>query len=306
MKLKRSILLVALATVASAAFAQNLFSNQSASVNQVALFSSSTALNGSAAPAGGFYSELQTDGAPAPNTIANTSAGFSVHTIGPTGTNFRLADDFAVTGPGWNVTGVKVYAYATGTALATNWLTGGNLRIWNGRPGESTSSVIFDSGALTSSQIGHSNTFTTNAGTGNHYRIFNSSPGTSAPGSTRSIREFTFNLNLNLGAGTYWIDYQLERLVGTTYSTVFNPSTTHQGVRGVAGANALQFNGTAWVSAIDAGIIVPANTTPAAGSADVAQEIPFVLTGQPVPEPMTMAVLALGALAARRKKNKKA
>ena len=296
--MNRILALAGVAALASAAFAQNLYSNQSANANVVALHATTTSFSGTAAPAGGFFTELQSDGAALPNTVLNTSAGFSVHNGGTSTSNFRLADDFPVTGPGWNVSGIKVYAYATGAVLP--WLTGGDLNIWNGRPGDAGSSVVWSSGALTAAQIGQNTAITTNAGTGNLFRIFNSSPGTSPAGTTRQVVEFTFNIpSLTLGAGSYWIDYQLLR--GT--ATVFNPSTTHAGVRGVAGANGRQFTGTAWGDMLDTGVLPPAPNNLGTLSS-VAQEVPFIVTGEPVPEPMTMTVLALGAVAALRRKRK--
>jgi hypothetical protein len=296
--MNRILIIAGVSALATTAFAQNLFSNQSANVNVVALHASTTAASGAAAPAGGFFTELQSDGAALPNTVLNTSAGFSVHNTGVAGQNFRLADDFTVTGPGWNVSGIKVYAYATGAALP--WLTGGDLNIWNGRPGDAGASVVWSSGSLTSAQIGQNTSITTNAGTGNLFRIFNSNPGTSPAGTTRQVVEFTFNIpSLTLGAGSYWIDYQLLR--GTL--AVFNPSTTHAGVRGVAGANGRQFNGTAWTDMLDTGVLPPAPNNLGTLSS-VAQDVPFVVTGEPVPEPMTMTVLALGAVAALRRKRK--
>jgi hypothetical protein len=79
----------------------------------------------------------------------------------------------------------------------------------------------------------------------------------------------------------------------------FAPSTTHQDVRGITGANARQFSlGTGlWTDVIDTG-----NPSTAA---DVAQDMPFIISGEAVPEPMTMGVLALGAAALAARKRRK-
>lgn len=278
----KKLAIFALAAVASSSFAQ-LYSNQSSNASIAQLNAVSTALSGAAAPAGSYWSEVQNSSP----TESNTSAGFSVHT------GFRLADDFTVTAPAWNVSSISVYAYATGTTAP--WLTGGNLKIWNAAPNASGASVVYDSGALTAGQIGQTTQINTASGVGEIYRIFNTvapAPG-SVVGTTRKIYQFTFNVgSLNLASGTYWIDYQLLR--GT--ATVFAPSTTHAGLRGVSGANGLQQNGTTWAAMIDSG-------NPATAP-DVAQEVPFLVNGQAVPEPGTMIALGAGlaAVAARRRR----
>ena len=300
--MKRTLIVIAAVSLVGSAFAQNLYSNQSANVNQVALFSSSTSASGANAPAGAFFNELQSDGAAAPNTVLNTSAGSSVY-LGTAPTGFRLADDFTITDPSWNVTGVSVFAYATGAA--PGWMTGGDLNIWSGRPGDAGSSIVWSSGALTSSQIATNLNIASSAGTGAHYRIFNSNPGTSAPGTTRQINEFTFSLpSLSLAAGSYWIDYQLVR---TANGVIFNPNTTHRDVRGVAGANARQFIASTgvWQDVLDAGILPPAPNN-LGTLTSVNQDLPFYIQGEAVPEPATMTLLGLGAaaLVARRRKQK--
>lgn len=300
--MNRLLLLAGAMAIAAPTFAQNIFSNQSANPNQVALHSSPTSLSGVAAPAGAFFTELQSDGVAMPGTVLNTSAGFGVGKASATADNFRLADDFTITDPAWIVNGIKVYAYATGAT--SPWLTGGSLNIWTGRPGDSTSSILWSSGALSAANIGQSTSITTNAGTGQHFRLFNSSPGTSVPGTTRLIHEFTFATpNLNLLPGTYWIDYQLERVSGTTFGAVFNPSTTHAGVRGVAGANARQLLSTGWIDVVDSGLLPPNGTGTLTG---VTQDVPFVVTGEVIPEPATMTLLALGAAAIAAKRRRKA
>lgn len=283
-EMKKTILLALSVVVSSTAFGQNLFSNQSSNVNVAALNAVATSGSGVAAPAGGFWSECQTDG----SGFANTNAGF-----GYTGA-LRLADDFTVTGAGWNLTGMKIYSYLTGGTA--NPLTGGSLNIWSGRPGDTGAAII---GTGTFNTTGATDIIRVNAAgtTGNIFRVFNTTiPATvggtaTPPGTTRRVWENSFSISMTLAPGTYWVD-----VAGVGGG--FMPGTTHQGLRGVTGANGRQFNGS-WVDLTDLG-------QPTGGPA-FAQDIPFVLQGTVVPEPASMAALSLGALALiRRRRNKKA
>lgn len=288
----KRILIVALsATIASSAFGVNLYSNQSSNVNVAALNFSTTTRSGVTAAAGTMWSEVQANGAGV-QLESNTTAGVSVAFNGTsTTTGFRVADDFTVSGAGWNVSGIAVFAYQTGATA--NPFTGGNLNIWSARPGDSGAVIIGT--ATWSNSVDQLQLDANTVGIGN--RIFNTNspaPG-SAPGTTRRIWQNNFTLSQTLAAGTYWIDYQLV----TASGVAFAPNTTHQDVRGVAGANARQFSlaTSTWTDLIDTG-------NPATAP-DVAQDMPFIISGEAVPEPMTMGVLALGAAALAARKRRK-
>lgn len=226
---------------------------------------------GVAAPAGTQWSELFT---------GNTAAGASIHVTGTSGA-FRLADDFTLPAAA-DLTSITAFAYMTGSA-DTALFTSGNIRIWNGRPGDVGSSVVFGD-TTTNRVVGSALT--------NIYRIFSTDNSTgggvnSAPGTTRRIKTAVFNVTgLTLPAGTYWVDYQISPVAPAT--TVFHPYVTLTDQRGKAGANARQFVTTAsWQDLLDAG-------DPAA-LPDIPQDIVFRVDGI-IPEPASLAFVALGGL----------
>lgn len=293
--MRKTILLAMSLAFVSSAFGQNLYSNQSSNVNVAQLNAVGLTRSGVAATAGNYWSECQSNGAGV-QLESNTSAGFSVY-LGTGTTQFRLADDFTVAAGGWSLTGVKVYAYQTGST--SNPFIGGDLNIWNGRPGDTGSTIV---GTGTFGSVSNAITvFDASGGltSGSVFRIFNTNspaPGT-VQGTTRQVREVTFNVaSLNLaGGGTFWIDYQLAITGG---AAAFNPAATFQDLRNNGTENGRQFNGATglWSDMIDTG-------NPAA-AADVLQDVPFILTGQPVPEPATIAALGLGAMALIRRRRK--
>lgn len=229
------------------------------------LATGSTTKSGVAAPAGTQWSEVQNDTG---NTAeANTTSGVGCQIIPTTTTNNRCADDFTVpAGRAWLIDSVVVYAYQTGAGTAASPITAVNFQIWNGRPGDAGSTVIF--GDTTTNRL-TSSVFT------NIYRIFNTvapPPGT-APGTTRAIWANTATVSpaLRLQPGTYWIDFQVN--AGTTGN--FTPAATVVGARTQAGWNAIQNTGAGWAAIVDTGNPM---TAP-----DVALDLPFQINGTLVP-----------------------
>lgn len=231
--------------------------------------------SGVAAPAGFVWSEVASRaGEPG---ASNTTAGFSV--LGP---GFRLADNFTVTGPGWNVNSIRVFAYQTGSVA--NPFNGARLQIWNGRPGDVGSTVVF--GDLTTNRLGATSDT-------NIYRVFNTTvppPGT-APGTTRLVRALDLTVGTALAAGTYWLDWSVTVSTGTS---AFGPSVTIAGQGNRPGDNGRQWTGTAWADMIDAG-------NPAT-ALDLIQDIPFIIDGTVVPTPGAAAVFGLAGLAGLRRR----
>lgn len=217
-----------------------------------------TTKSGVAAPAGKQWSEAQNNGGDTSN--ANTNAGFSCSAAAPA----RCADNFVVpVGETWTINQVIVYGYQTGAAAGTSPFTAATLQIWNGRPGDPGSTVIFGDTAT--------NRLATSTDT-NSYRIFNTvapPPGT-VSGTTRIIWQNNLNVSpgLALTSGNYWIDFQLTAS-GTGAS--FTPPVTIVDTRYTPFQNGRQFFTGAWTDLIDAG-------NPAT-AVDVPQDLPFQLDG---------------------------
>lgn len=223
-----------------------------------------TSKSGVAAPAGAQWSEVQNF---AGNTTqSNNAAGSAVNQA-----TFRLADDFVIpVGETWTINSVNTFAYLTGGG-ATTPFTAATLRIWDGRPGDAGSNIIF--GDTTTNRLGASTDTNT-------FRIFNSAfpPPGSAPGTTRRIWQNTLTVSpaLVLTAGDYWIDWATT--VNSNAATAhFSPGTTIVDTRGTLIMNARQSNAGVWVDAVDIG--EPAATPQPNVVPDAALDFPFKLDG---------------------------
>lgn len=223
------------------------------------LATGATTAGGTAAPVGTQWSEVQND--TGNTTESNTTLGTSCSVT--TATVFRCADNFTVpAGQTWTIDRVIVYVYQTGFAGTTSPITAGTLQIWNGRPGDGGSTVIF--GDTTTNRLGTSSDALM-------FRTSNSLvPTPTVPGTTRKIWETNLTVSpaLALTAGTYWVDWN------TSVSGLgahFAPPGTVVGARTQPGWNARQFTGTAWQDSLDTG-------NPATAP-DVALDFPFKLGG---------------------------
>lgn len=215
--------------------------------------------NGTTAPAGKQWSEVQNDNGN--TTQSNTLAASGCQAV--TGGNNRCADDFTVpVGETWTISSVTVYIIQQ--AATANPVSNMNLRIWNGRPADAGSAIIF--GDTTT------NRFVSSTDT-NVLRIFNSAvPANTTPRTDLTIWEVKIAVapSAVLTAGTYWIDFQTRP---TPEAAQFTPLTTYVGTRSVPLNNARQFTSStnAWANVIDAG-------NPAS-AIDVQLDIPFKLEG---------------------------
>lgn len=144
----------------------------------------------------------------------------------------RVADDFTVPAPGWNVSTITFFTYQTGSTT-TCTITDARVQIWNGPPNAGGVVVFGDT---------TTNRFASCAFT-NIYRDSE----TSALNSTRPIMAVTTTVSTNLPAGTYWVDVQLG---GSLASGPWIPPITITG-QSTTG-NAMQWT-TAWANVMDTG-----------------------------------------------------
>ncbi len=178
-------------------------------------------------------------------TVGLTSRGFNHSLTG----GYRVADDFTITGPSWNVTAIRFYPYMGGSPTAPSPVVGVNLQIWNGSPDLPASAVVF--GDTTTNRL----TISTFA---NIYRRLESQP----TDATRPVMTAIAAVVTALPPGTYWLDWQVDGDVA--YTGPWAPPVTIDGQTNTG--NALQFVSPAWQPAVDAGLLT-------------ALGLPFVIEG---------------------------
>jgi len=188
------------------------------------LSTGATASNGTAAPAGYTWSEVQ---------AGNVNAGFGAQIANSN----SLADDFTIAAGTWTISKFTFFGYSTGYTGATSPFNELRFQIFNTDPSTGTPVPVF--GDLTTNRLSSSSTALM-------YRIFNATTGT-----TREIWKMEANVNIVLPAGTYWVEWQTG--VNTGLTSNFTPSSTVVGSVTQPGNNALQHNSTSntWTPVVD-------------------------------------------------------
>ncbi len=163
--------------------------------------------------------------------------------------NFRVADEFTITGNDWTITSLHFFAYQTGEIAST--ITSVNLRIWDGIPGMAGSNVVF--GDTTTNVL----TNTTNSGI---LRVNQDNAGANVD---RQIADTMISINLTLPAGTYWLDWQSD---GSGLSGPFVPHITIPGQLTTGNALLSTDNGVNYSNLLDTGSLTQ-------------QGLPFIIRG---------------------------
>lgn len=167
--------------------------------------------------------------------------------------NFRVADDFLVSGGAWNIDSISVNVYATNGDPNKPPFTDFNANIWDGPPGVDGSNIVATS-------TGFENLEWTGV-----YRVFN---GAGNLGSTaRAIMQVDLLFDdLSLEPGFYWVDWQAdtETSAWANYVMDVNPNDPDDPI--TRGGNARQLIATGWVDLT-------------VGDAEASPDFPFVVTG---------------------------
>lgn len=187
-------------------------------------------------------------------------------------TAFHEADDFTVGAGGWNINAIRAFAYQTGSTT-TSTFTGLYVQIWDGSPGNGGNVVWGD--------------MTTNLMSGTSWTNIYRTSGTDSQGSTRPIMHVdATGLNINLGAGTYWIEFAM---TGTLGSGPWIPLVSDPNQLIAGNARTFTVATATWADTLDA-------------TSQLGVEFPFLLEGTVIPTPGAIALLGLAGLASRRRR----
>ncbi len=174
--------------------------------------------------------------------------------------NNFVADDFAVSGPGWNVESLSFFSYQS---FAGSAYTFSSVN-WSVISGDVNSGTVVASGTGTAAANGGLQ----------GYRVTS----TTLTNTDRAI--FRLNVDVadfNLAAGNYWVRWSMN---GALASGPWAPPTAD----GAFGNAQQGLAGAAFASVVDAGD-------------GLGVEFPFIISGSVVPEPGTWALMIAGGLA---------
>jgi len=228
-----------------------------AGVSSAAIFENGPVINGNSGGAGGDM----------PNSILTSSEtlfGFGTQSF----LGNMMADNFTVTGAGWNVSRLAFYSYQSFATTGFTF-TGANVSIVTGSDPNAGTVVL----NLTNAAVANDGFV--------GYRVTS----TTLKNEDRSIYRVGVAAALSLSPGNYMLRWSL---AGSAPSGPWTPPVTPAGPNG---------NG---YRAIENGLYKAAMDT----GSDLRQEIPFQITYDVVPEPATMLALGAGlaAIAARRRR----
>ena len=184
-------------------------------------------------------------------TVGLTTRGLNHSLSG----GYRVADDFTVDAPGWQLQQIQLFAYQGNSTTTSSPITAVNYQIWNGSPDDPGSAVVC--GDTTTNRL--SSTDWTGM-----YRALLSEAATDC---TRPLMiDVVDATGCSLPPGTYWLDWQTDG-DSVTLSGPWAPpvSILDQNPLG----NALQQVTGAWQPALDATLQTPL-------------DFPFVIEGTPL------------------------
>ncbi len=186
--------------------------------------------------------------------------------------SFARADDFTVSGGGWNITSMTFFGYQTNGGIPST-ITGLFARIWSGDPSAGGTVVWGD--------------MTTNILSSTDWTGIYRTSATAFDNTQRPIMNIVADgLDINLGNGSYWVEFAA---TGSAASGPWVPLVSSP-VEAVIGNSLLYTVSSAtWSTATD-------------GGNGLGYELPFLIDGTVVPAPAAIAMLGLAGLAGSRRR----
>lgn len=160
--------------------------------------------------------------------------------------SFRRAEDFTVpTGKMWQIDSFAVFGYQTGSTTASTIISM-PFRIWDGMPNEVGSTMLYEDTIL-----GINKTYWSGV-----YRVSSTTTGTATNRPVMKVTgDFFFSptTSLQLGEGTYWIDYSFQEDPNQNFSGPWNPLLSMAGIENVGNAISSSDSGRTWATVVSGG-----------------------------------------------------
>lgn len=208
--------------------------------------------------------------------VSSISPGQSLYGGNFNQPSFHRADEFMVSGGGWNITSMNFFGYQTNGGIPST-ITGLYVQIW----------LDTDNDGLDADDVVVWGDMETNIMTSTDWSGIYRTNGTDFLASNRAIMNITADgLDITLGNGTYWVEFAS---TGSTASGPWVPPVSLPDTY-VPGNSLLYTVSTGeWTTAIDSGT-------------GEGYELPFVFNGSIVPAPGAVALLGLAGLAGARRR----